>query len=126
MSQENQNQEFTNVKSNRVSSNPKELFKKVANGELQPNEAEKMLNVRRPPRFVVTKSGAIALFNLQRNPIVLYPDQWDRLQSLVKRGILDTFMERNKDSIKRRPPRVRPTEQTNGQEQEQEQEEVQE
>lgn len=55
------------------------------------------------PRFVVTRTGAIALYNIQRTPIVLYADQWEKLSGLIEKGILKTFLERNEEIIKRRP-----------------------
>ncbi len=86
--------------------NRQDVLAGVASGTIRPEDAERMLRTRLPPRFVVTRTGAIALYNLQRNPIVLYADQWDKLSSLVKRGILDTYMEKNTSIIKRRyqPP----------------------
>ena len=85
--------------------NRKDVLDKVAAGDLNPDEAEKMLRTRKPPRFVVTRTGAVALYNLQRNPIVLYADQWERLSNLIRRDILDKYMERNKNVVKRRQPR---------------------
>ena len=57
------------------------------------------------PRFVVTRNGAIALYNLQRDPIILYADQWERLSSLIRRDILDNYIAKNTNIIKRRPAR---------------------
>ena len=87
--------------------NRQEVLQKVAQGNLQPDEAERMLRKRLPPRFVVTRNGAIALYNLKRDPIVLYADQWEKLSSLIERGILKTYMSRNENIIKRRPRPVR-------------------
>lgn len=80
----------------------KDVLDKVASGSLKPEDAERMLRNRRPPRFVVTRTGAIALYNLQKNPIVLYADQWEKLASLIRRDILDKYMAKNKSIIKRR------------------------
>jgi hypothetical protein len=88
--------------------NRQDVLQKVAQGDLQPDEAERMLRKRLPPRFVVTRNGAIALYNLKRDPIVLYADQWEKLSSLIERGILKTYMSRNENIIKRRPRPVRP------------------
>ena len=57
------------------------------------------------PRFVVTRNGAIALYNLSRDPIILYADQWEKLSSLIRRDILDNYMAKNTHIIKRRQPR---------------------
>lgn len=89
--------------------NRQDVLQKVAKGDLQPDEAERMLRTRLSPRFVATRNGAVALYNLKREPIVLYADQWEKLSSLIERGILRTYMERNESIIKRRP---RPTHHT--------------
>lgn len=95
-------EEFQEVSYKKRPINRSEVLNSVASGDLKPDEAEKILRHRQPPRFVVTRTGAIALYNLQRNPIVLYPDQWDKLQSLIKRGILDNYMNKNSNIIKRK------------------------
>ncbi len=102
--QEKQNNDegFTEVRHRRPRTNRKEVLDKVANGDIKPEDAERMLRTRLPPRFVVTRTGAIALYNLQRNPIVLYADQWDKLSSLIRRDILDNYMAKNTSIIKRR------------------------
>ena len=56
------------------------------------------------PRFVVTRTGMIALYNLGPNPILLYADQWEKLESLVRKDILDKFIARNENILKRRQP----------------------
>ena len=83
--------------------NKKDVLNQVATGELKPDEAERLLQTRRSPRFVVTKNGAIALYNLQKQPVILYADQWERLSRLVERDILKKFIERNENIIRRRP-----------------------
>ena len=60
-------------------------------------------NTYKRPRFVVTRNGAVALYNLGHVPIVLYADQWEKLESLIRRDILDNYMSKNTDIIKRRP-----------------------
>lgn len=103
----NNDQDFQEVRGRRpqqVRPNRQDVLNKVANGDIAPDEAEKMLRKRLPPRFVVTRTGAIALYNLQRHPIVLYPDQWDKLSSLIRRDILDNYMAKNANIIKRRYP----------------------
>lgn len=103
--QERENNDFKEVrygKQRQPRPNRKDVLDGVASGDIKPDEAEKLLRTRLPPRFVVTRTGAIALYNLQRNPIVLYADQWDKLSSLIKRGILDNYMTKNQSIIKRR------------------------
>lgn len=108
----NNNQEFQEVRSRKPQNfrpNRQDVLNKVAAGDINPDEAEKLLRKRLPPRFVVTRTGAIALYNLQRHPIVLYPDQWDKLSSLIRRDILDNYMKKNENIIKRRYPTQNPT-----------------
>jgi hypothetical protein len=46
------------------------------------------------------KNGKIALFNLGREPIILYESEWRRLSNLIRKDILDKFVEHNRDRIK--------------------------
>lgn len=68
------------------------------------NEGE-VIRKTRPPRFDVTKTGAIALYNLQSTPIVLYPEQWEKLSNLIKRDILSRFIAQNSSRLIYRPQR---------------------
>ncbi len=85
--------------------NRRDVLEKVSSGEMTAEEANKLLGVRRPPRFVVTNDGTIALYNLQRYPIVLYADQWERIEYLMKRDIFANFVDRNSERIHRRFPK---------------------
>ena len=119
-------QEFQEVNTRRRFSqrpNRQDVLNRVASGDIGPDEAERLLRKRLPPRFVVTRTGAIALYNLQRNPIVLYPDQWDKLSSLIRRDILDNYMSKNENIIRRRYPSQN---RNNGQEEQEEQVEQEE
>ena len=101
----NEQPDFKEVRAKRQQRpNRQDVLNSVASGDMKPDEAEKLLRRRLPPRFVVTRTGAIALYNLQRHPIVLYPDQWDKLSSLIRRDILDNYMDKNANIIKRRYP----------------------
>lgn len=103
----NNQQDFQEVRGRKPQQhhpNRQEVLNSVASGDMKPEEAERLLRRRLPPRFVVTRTGAIALYNLQRHPIVLYPDQWEKLSSLIRRDILDNYMAKNANIIKRRYP----------------------
>ena len=69
------------------------------------NQTNEQQQLRRSPRFVVTQNGSIALYNLHPKPIVLYAEQWEKLESLIRRDILDKYIERNENIIKRRYPK---------------------
>lgn len=97
----------TNTRSNerpydQFNNRRKDVLNKVASGDIKPEEADRLLNDKKPPRFVVTRKGSIALYNLGKEPIILYADQWEKLSSMMERNILKNYMERNTNIIKRR------------------------
>ncbi len=49
------------------------------------------------PYAKVSRSGAVALFGISKDPIVLYESQWNRLIKTVQSGYLTKYMEYNKD-----------------------------
>ncbi len=51
------------------------------------------------PYAKVSRNGAIALFNISKNPIVLYESQWKRLIKTIESGYMTKYMEYNKDRI---------------------------
>lgn len=51
------------------------------------------------PYAKVSRSGAVALFGISKEPIVLYESQWNRLQKTIESGYLRKYMEYNKDRI---------------------------
>ncbi len=58
------------------------------------------------PYAKVSRSGAVALFGISKDPIVLYESQWNRLIKTVQSGYLTKYMEYNKDRISHsKPPR---------------------
>jgi hypothetical protein len=61
-----------------------EILAKLAAGELKVEEASKLLaEVEQPKRGTlyckVSAKGAISVYGLQRMPVTLYVEQWDRL-----------------------------------------------
>jgi len=64
--------------------NREEILKMVASGELGVDEASKLLAEAEPPRrgtlyCKVSPKGAVSLYGLQRMPVTLYVEQWERL-----------------------------------------------
>ncbi len=51
------------------------------------------------PYAKVSRSGAVALFGISKDPIVLYESQWNRLIKTVNSGYITKYMEYNKDRI---------------------------
>ena len=60
-----------------------EILKKVAAGEITPEEAGKLLMTEAPARGTlyckVSEKGAMSVYGLQRMPATLYIEQWTRL-----------------------------------------------
>ena len=61
-----------------------EILKKLAAGELEVDAASKMLaELEQPKRgslyCKVSEKGAISVYGLQRMPVTLYVEQWERL-----------------------------------------------
>ncbi len=64
--------------------NKEEILRKLAAGELQVDAASKMLAQIDQPRrgqlyCKVSPKGAISVYGLQRMPVTLYVEQWERL-----------------------------------------------
>ena len=61
-----------------------EILEKLAAGELSPDEASKLLDeaeqARRGSLYCkVSQKGAVSVYKLQRMPVTLYMEQWERL-----------------------------------------------
>jgi hypothetical protein len=61
-----------------------EILKKLAAGELTVEQADKMLaqlEGARPNKLYckVSNKGAVSVYGLQRMPVTLYAEQWERL-----------------------------------------------
>ena len=62
----------------------KEILTKLAKGELSPDEADKLINAQEEKKrgslyCKVSQKGAISVYGLQRMPVTLYTEQWQRL-----------------------------------------------
>ena len=89
------------------------ILEDVASGTLSSEDALGMIGQndgftrvqrRRPvrtPFLKVTKNGAVAAYNIQRKPVVLYADQWETLFAFLGTDDnLENFLEQN--DVKRR------------------------
>jgi len=61
-----------------------EILQKIASGDLTVEVASKMLaEIEQPKRgslyCKVSEKGAVSVYGLQRMPVTLYMEQWDRL-----------------------------------------------
>ena len=64
--------------------NKEEILAKLASGELNVAEASKMLAALEQPKrgslyCKVSEKGAVSVYGLQRMPVTLYMEQWQRL-----------------------------------------------
>ena len=85
--------------------NKDEILAKLAAGELGVDEASKLLaEVEQPKRgslyCKVSEKGAISVYGLQRMPVTLYVEQWDRLLNFSEE--LRQFMKDNDSRLKRK------------------------
>ena len=85
--------------------NKEEILRKLASGDLQVEEASKMLAQIETPRrgqlyCKVSPKGAISVYGLQRMPVTLYVEQWERLLNFTDE--IRKFMEENSGQLKRK------------------------
>jgi hypothetical protein len=85
--------------------NKDEILKKLAAGELEVNEASRMLaELEQPKRGTlyckVSEKGAVSVYGLQRMPVTLYMEQWHRLLDFADE--LKKFIQENESKLKRK------------------------
>ena len=85
--------------------NKEEILAKVASGEIPVEQASKLLEqaeqTRRSQLYCkVSPKGALSLYGLQRMPVTLYVEQWERL--LAFSDELRKFMEEHHAELKRK------------------------
>lgn len=85
--------------------NKEEVLAKLAAGELTVDVASKMLaDIAEPKRGTlyckVSEKGAISVYGLQRMPVTLYVEQWQRLLDFADE--IRTFMKENDAKLKRK------------------------
>ncbi|HEX4148528.1 MAG TPA: hypothetical protein VHY20_06055 [Pirellulales bacterium] len=83
-----------------------EILAKLAAGQIQVEEASKLLAETEPKRGAlyckVSEKGAISVYGLQRMPVTLYVEQWTRLLEFA--DDLKQFMRDNESQLKRKTP----------------------
>ena len=82
-----------------------EILKKLAAGELEVDAASKLLaELEQPKRgslyCKVSEKGGISVYGLQRMPVTLYVEQWDRLLSFTDE--IKEFMKEHDSELKRK------------------------
>jgi len=81
-----------------------DVLAKVAAGEITIEEASKMLEDGTPKRGTlyckVSQKGAVSVYGLQRMPVTLYVEQWERLLGFGEN--IQTFMKEHDAELKRK------------------------
>lgn len=81
-----------------------EVLKKLQAGELSVEDATRMLNEIDAPKkglyCKVSEKGAVSVYGLQRMPVTLYLEQWERL--LEFGDALKQFIKENESRLKRK------------------------
>jgi hypothetical protein len=58
------------------------------------------------PYCKVTSSGALALYGISKQPIVLYADQWNKLLKVTKSNYIDNYLKYNSSRLKYKTKKV--------------------
>jgi hypothetical protein len=81
-----------------------EILAKLAAGELKVEEASKLLADAEPKRgslyCKVSEKGAVSIYGLQRMPVTLYVEQWERLLDFS--ADIKQFLEEHNSELKRK------------------------
>jgi hypothetical protein len=81
-----------------------DVLAKVKSGEMTIEEASKLLVDEPPKRGVlyckVSQKGAISVYGLQRMPVTLYVEQWERLLGFAE--TIQGFLKEHDAELKRK------------------------
>jgi hypothetical protein len=82
-----------------------EILAKVAAGEISPDEADKLLaegeQEKRGSLYCkVSQKGALSVYGLQRMPVTLYVEQWERLLGFEEE--IQQYMKEHDGELKRK------------------------
>lgn len=81
-----------------------EILSKLAAGEITVEDATKLLAENEPKRgslyCKVSEKGAVSVYGLQRMPVTLYLEQWERLLDFG--DDLRSFIKDNESKLKRK------------------------
>ena len=76
--------------------------------EISLNDAMNKIQLKeiRPtrPYCKVTGSGALALYGISKQPIVMYADQWNKLSKVVKSDYINNYIQYNENRLKFKRP----------------------
>jgi hypothetical protein len=85
-----------------------EILAKLAKGEIQVEEATRLLEEIETPRrgslyCKVSPKGALSVYGLQRMPVTLYVEQWSRLLDFSED--IRQFITEHDSELKRKSPK---------------------
>jgi hypothetical protein len=55
----------------------------------------------REPKFMVTKNGAISIYNIQRQPVIMYAQLWEKLGNILSGEAFQNFLKENEGKLRR-------------------------
>jgi len=86
-----------------------DILAKVASGEIKPDEAAKLISALNGNgkggaqiTYKVSEKGALSAYGLQRMPVTLYVQQWERLDSEAERKRRADFIKANAKNLVRK------------------------
>jgi hypothetical protein len=83
------------------------LLNAVKTDEITLNDAMNQIQLKdtKPtrPYCKVTSGGALALYGVTKQPIVLYADQWNKLSKVIRSDYLQNYMKYNETRLKYKP-----------------------
>ncbi len=85
--------------------NKDDILARLAAGELKVDEASRLLaEIEQPKRGTlyckVSEKGAVSVYGLQRMPVTLYVEQWERLLAFA--DSIQEFLKENDAKLKRK------------------------
>jgi hypothetical protein len=84
--------------------NKQEILEKLKAGEIEVEEATKLLEQVEEPRrglyCKVSPKGGLSVYGLQRMPVTLYVEQWERLLAFTDE--IKAFMTAHEGDLKRK------------------------
>lgn len=85
------------------------IINQLKTEEISLNDAMNKIQLKetRPtrPYCKVTGSGALALYGISKQPIVLYADQWFKFLKVAKSDYMDNYIKYNESRLKFKRPR---------------------
>ena len=86
-----------------------DILSKVASGEIQPDEAAKLISAINGNgkgnvqiTYKVSEKGALSVYGMGRFPVTLYAEQWERLDNEAERKRRAEFIKANGKTLTRK------------------------